>query len=247
MVIAFCNFKGGVGKTTSVACIGATLAQKGYKTLLIDLDAQANLTSSLTTKEPERTIYEAMSDGEKLPIVEISKNFYLTPSDIDLATADLDFAGRQRREYIIEKLIRPIKKDFDFILLDCPPSLGLLTQNGLTAADKYLIPLTPEALPFKGLEMLLSAIQSIKDCELNPNLELLGILMTRIGRKKLNKEVEEFIRNKYTTSVFSTKIRENVSLAEAPLSGDSIITYAPDSNGAKDYDQVTVELLSRIK
>ena len=244
-IIAIANHKGGVGKTTSAANIGAALARKGKRTLLIDLDAQQNLTFFFLKDEVEVSIYDALTGKAALPIIQIKENLYLTPSSIDLARAELDLSARIAREGILKNLLQPIAQDYDFILLDCPPSLGIVTYNALVAANALYITLTAEALPYKGLTMLEDVVGEIQ--ALNRELSISGVFITRYNNRNLNNIVVEQIRERYGSKVFSTKIRENIALAEAPLEGEDIFTYAPDSNGAKDYDSLAEEILSRWK
>ena len=157
-IIAIANHKGGVGKTTSVASIGAILANKGYKTLLIDLDAQANLTGSFLKAEPEETIYNALRGETELPTITIKPNLSIVASCLDMAGVELDLSSRISREYILHKLLKPIAGKYDYILLDCPPSLGLVTINALVAAKELFIPLTAEALPSRGLAKLTNIV-----------------------------------------------------------------------------------------
>lgn len=243
-VIAIANHKGGVGKTTSVANIGAALARKGKRVLLIDLDAQQNLTFSFLRDEAETSVYDALRGETPLPIVHVKDNLDLTPSSIDLARAELDLSARIAREGILKGLLADIEESYDFILLDCPPSLGVITYNALVAADVLLITLTAEALPYKGLTMLEEVVAEIKK-SINKTLEIGGVFVTRYNNRNLNSIVAEQIGQRYGSKVFRTKIRENIALAEAPLSGMDIFEYSPESNGAKDYQALTEEILSR--
>ena len=244
-IIAVANHKGGVGKTTSVANIGAALARRGKRTLLIDLDAQQNLTFFFLKDEEsiEVSVYDALTGNAALPVLQVRENLYLTPSSIDLARAELDLSGRIAREFILQKLLQPIAKDYDFILLDCPPSLGVVTYNALVACTDLYITLTAEALPYKGLTMLEEVVEELKG--LNSGLSISGVFITRYNNRSLNNMVVEQIRERYGSKVFSTKIRENIAVAEAPLEGLDIFAYAPESNGAKDYESLTEEILSR--
>ncbi len=244
-IIAIANHKGGVGKSTSVASIGSYLAAKGKRTLVVDLDAQSNLTSSLIKGETEgATIYEALKGAAPLPTIKVAENLFLVPSSLDLAGVELELASAMAREYILKELIGREATRYDYILIDCPPSLGLLTINALVAADYLIVPLTAEALPFKGLRMLEDVLAMVRG-RLNPSISLSGILITRYNSRKLNRMVEEELRERYGSVVFNSKVRENISLAEAPLSSTPISDYAPESNGAKDYEAVTDEIVSR--
>lgn len=246
--IAIANHKGGVAKTTSVAFIGENLARMGRKVLLIDLDAQANLTSFFISDEEEyENIYEALTGrSAALPIRKIRENLFLVPSSLELARAEVDLSSRIARERILLSLLEPISGDFDYILLDCPPSLGIITTNALVAATDVYIPLTAEALPLKGLKMLEEIVEEIQR-SINRDLSISGVIITRYNNRKLNKAVLDAIRAKYGDRVFPTKIRENIAVAEAPLYGGDLYEYAPDSNGAKDYYDLTIDIINREK
>ena len=242
--ISIVNHKGGVGKTTSVSSLGVALARMGKRVLLVDLDAQGNLTDTLTQTPGDRSIYDSLRTLETLPVVNIREGLDLCPSSIDLVSMDLELADKKEREYRLSRLLRGL--DYDFILLDCPPSLGLLTINALTASTKVIIPLTPEALPAKGLGTLLDIIERTRET-LNPGLSLGGILITRYNRRKINRLVEETLRETFGDSVFKTKIRENVDISESPLQGMDIYSYSPNSIGAKDYESLALEVVSKLE
>ena len=236
LTIAIGNQKGGVGKTTSTACIGAALALRGKRVLLIDLDAQQNLTFTLTQNEdPETNIYDTLVKDQPLPLV---------PASLDLARAEIDMATMMAREGILKSCLDEQKEKYDYILMDCSPSLGIVTTNALVAADKLYIPLTAEALPLKGLTMLDDIVREVKR-RVNPTLELGGVFFTRFNNRKLNKEVISMVEKRYGEKVFQTKIRENIAIAEMPLSGQTIFEYDPKSNGAADYRILTDEIISR--
>lgn len=243
-IIAIANHKGGVGKTTSVASIGAALAQRGKRTLLVDLDAQANLTTSLLGEEPEQTIYNALTSKEPLPILEVKENLSIVPSSLDMAGVELEISSRMSREYLLKDLIEPIASTYDYILLDCAPSLGIITLNALVAATELYIPLTAEALPSRGLTKLIDILQNVQK-RLNPDIALSGVIITRYEKSKLSQMVEEALRANYGKAVFNTRIRKNVAIAEAPLYGKDVLTYSPDSNGSKDYRELTEEIIQR--
>lgn len=243
-IISIVNHKGGVGKTTSVSSLGVALARMGKRVLLVDLDAQGNLTDTLTKTPGDRSIYDSLRTLETLPVVNIREGLDLCPSSIDLVSMDLELADKKEREYRLSRLLQGL--DYEYILLDCPPSLGLLTINALTASTKVIIPLTPEALPAKGLGTLLDIIERTKET-LNPGLSLGGILITRYNRRKINRLVEETLRETFGDSVFKTKIRENVDISESPLQGMDIYSYSPNSIGAKDYESLSLEVVSKLE
>ena len=243
-IISIVNHKGGVGKTTSVSSLGVALARMGKRVLLVDLDAQGNLTDTLTQTPGDRSIYDSLRTLETLPVVKIREGLDLCPSSIDLVSMDLELADKREREFRLSQLLQGL--DYEYILLDCPPSLGLLTINALTASTKVIIPLTPEALPAKGLGTLLDIIERTKET-LNPGLSLGGILITRYNRRKINRLVEETLRETFGDSVFKTKIRENVDISESPLQGTDIYSYSPNSIGAKDYESLAMEVVSKLE
>lgn len=243
--IAIANNKGGVGKSTTTCNLGAALALNGKKVLLVDLDPQANLTASLLNVDEmpiEMSIYDALTGKEQIPLATITDNLDLIPADIALAGAEIDLVRRRAREFVLKKLLTPIIDKYDYILLDCSPSLGLVTINALTMADSVLIPLTGEALPMRGLAMLDNYISDVV-ADLNPNLKVDGVIVTRFNNRKLNTSVLSAIRERYGDKVFNSRIRENIAIAEAPLAHCSIFDYAPDSNGATDYMALAKEIL----
>lgn len=246
-VIAIANHKGGVGKTTSVASIGLGLSLKGYKVLLLDLDAQANLTSFFLqeTEEERATIYDSFIAGKPLPVSEVGKNLYLVPSGLEMARAEGDLNGKIARERLLNLLLEPVKDEYDYILIDCPPSLGIVTTNAFVASTDIYVPLTAEALPLKGMRMLEEYIGAIR--VIRKDLRITGVFITRYNNRNLNNVVDSQIKKAYEGVVFETKVRENISLAEVPLCGGNIFEYAPTSNGANDYRSLTEEIIARNK
>jgi chromosome partitioning protein len=245
-IIAFANHKGGVSKTTSVANIGAILSQSGKKVLLIDLDAQANLTDYFLQERPEETVYNSLVDEAPLPVVQIRKGLSLVPSSLEMVGIETKIADNIDRAELLQILLEPIREQYDYVLIDCPPSLGLVTLNALIAATDLYICVTAEAIPVRGLKMLTDALERVKKRK-NPNIELSGIIITRWGGRKLNTIIEESLRKKFAKVVFTTRIRENISIAEAPTFYQDIVTYAPTSHGAEDYKALTKEILKRTK
>ena len=243
-IIAIANHKGGVGKTTSVGSIGSILASMGKRTLLVDLDAQANLTASFLTEDPDQTIYNALKGEIALPVIQIRENLSLVASTLDMAGVELDLSSRISREYILRKLLKPAAEQYDYVLLDCPPSLGLVTINALVAARELFIPLTAEALPSRGLAKLTNILQMVRE-NLNEDITLSGVIITRWESTNLSKMVEAQLRQTFGDTIYKTKIRKNVAIAEAPLYAKDVVSYAPDSNGAKDYTALTEEILAQ--
>lgn len=244
-IIAIANHKGGVAKTTTTANLGAALNLAGFRVLVVDLDAQCNLTASLCNEliDDEATIYGALKSVSALPVRQIKEGFDLCPASLNLSGIDQELADDLERNFRLTDCLSKTK-EYDYILLDCPPSLGLLTVNALIAASEVYITLTAEGLPTMGLSKLSDMIKTIQR-RLNPNLSLSGIIITMYKNRKLNKNVEESLRAKFGDIVFDTKIRENVALAEAPLSVSDIFVYAPESNGAKDYSSLAEEVIKR--
>jgi len=244
-VISISNHKGGVGKTTSAINIGAGLNKLKKKVLLIDLDPQANLSQSLGVIEPERTIYGAIRGEYSLQPIEILKGLDLIPSTLDLSGAEIEMSGEAGREYILKELIDPIRDSYDFIIIDSPPSLGLLTINSFTASDEILIPLQAQYLALQGLTKLIEVVDKIKR-RLNKELKVGGVFITQYdSRKVLNRDVAETIKAHFKDEVFKTKIRDNIALAEAPANGLDIFRYNPKSYGAEDYLSLSKEIIKK--
>lgn len=248
-IIAMINQKGGVGKTTSVVNIGAGLAGLKQKVLLVDLDPQAHLTYSLGVKadELEVTVHELLKGDSTFEetLIEAS-SMKMIPASIDLASAEIEFSTEVGREAFLRNVLEKVS-GFDFILLDCPPNLGLLTLNALTAAKEVFVPLQAEYLSIKGLNKLMSMIEKVQS-RINPALEVTGIIATLYDQRlKLHREVFENLGEFFGDKLFKTFIRRNVALAEASSFGQSIYEYAPNSNGAEDYRALCKEILKRGK
>lgn len=246
-IIAIANHKGGVGKTTSSLNIGAGLTQgkSGKRVLLIDLDPQSNLTQSLAINETEKNSYGALKGFYPLSPVAITPKLHVIPSTLDLSGAEIELSAEAGREYLLKELIRPIKNKYDYILIDCPPSLGLLTVNALAAADEVYIPLQTQFLAIQGLAKLLEIVEKINK-RLNKKLKVGGIILTQFDqRKTLDRDVVTSIEDRFSAKVFKTRIRTNVSLAEAPSVGKDIFSYQPKSPGAEDYLNLCTEIIER--
>jgi chromosome partitioning protein len=246
-LISVANHKGGVGKTTSAINIGAGLNKLGKKVLLIDLDPQANLSQSLGFINQERNIYGAIRGESSLDPMEVIEGLDIIPSTLDLSGAEIELSGEAGREYILKELIEPLRSSYDYIFIDTPPSLGLLTINSFTASDEVFIPLQAQYLALQGLTKLIEIIDKIK-ARLNKGLKVGGVLITQYDKRKiLNRDVVATIQTHFKEAVFRTVIRDNVSLAEAPTQGADIFRYSPKSYGAEDYLSLCKEILKRHK
>lgn len=243
-IIAIVNQKGGTGKTTTTVNLGCALAKKGKKVLLVDLDAQGNLSYSLGILEIEKSIGQVILGEEDFGEILISKEGVdIAPAEIDLADVEINIAGELARESILKKILANAE-GYDYILIDCPPSLSLLTINALNAASRVIVPLQMEVLSLQGLDQIISTINQIKEV-LNNELEIMGLLPVMVdSRRKLSREIFEHIEENYDFKIFDSRIRTNVRASEAPSFGESLISYAPTSNGAKDYMAFAEEILS---
>jgi chromosome partitioning protein len=248
--IACANQKGGVGKTTTVINLGTYLALGGLRVLIVDVDPQGNATSGLGIDRSslEGTLYDALTDS--IPLAEVIiptgvERLSLVPSSISMAGAEVELAASDRRERRLARLVAGIADDYDYILLDCPPSLGLLTVNALTAADTVLIPLQCEFYALEGLTQLIATVNLVRD-NLNPDLEIKGVVLTMAdGRTNLSADVSAEARRHLGPVVFDTVVPRNVRLSEAPSFGLPIALYRPDSKGAEAYAALAIELRGR--
>ncbi|MCK4375755.1 MAG: ParA family protein [Candidatus Brocadiae bacterium] len=251
-VIAIANQKGGVGKTTTAVNVSACLAEAGKETLLIDIDPQANATSGLGVdpNEVDLTIYEALIEEISIEDALISTSvdgLDLIPSHIRLTGAELELVAMIGREKKLQQALEPVREEYEFILVDCPPSLGLLTLNTLTAADSVIIPIQCEYYALEGLGKLLNTIRLVQK-HLNPNLDIEGVLLTMFdSRLNLSKQVAEEALRFFNDKVYDTKIMRNVRLGEALSFGLPIILYDILSTGAENYISLTKEIVARGK
>lgn len=245
--------KGGSGKTTTAINLAAALRDLQYQVLLIDLDPQANLTQALgIQEEPTRSIYHLLkeaSTGQESNIEELidpDRMLDIVPASLELANAELELVSIFGRENLLARLLQPLKKKYDYIFIDCPPALAMLTVNALVASDYVLMPLQAEFLPLNGVNSFMRSIDKLRT-GLNLKIETLGVILTKYDKRKImNRDVLQQLEENYEDLVFKTRIRSNIALAKAQEKGLDIFTYKQNSNGAKDYAALATEFLGKI-
>ncbi|VYU66293.1 AAA family ATPase [Clostridium tertium] len=245
------NQKGGVGKTTTNINLSAYLAMEGYKVLTIDIDPQGNTTSGLglDKRNLEMSMYDVITSDASLKDIiiksELIQNLYIAPSTMELAGAEVEIIGKENREVILSNKLKEIENDYDFIFIDCPPSLGVLTINALTSVQSVLIPIQCEFYALEGVGQLINTVKLVKQ-SLNKDLEIEGIVMTMYDyRTNLSNEVYEEVKNFFDDKVYKTTISRNIRLAEAPSFGLPIMLYDEKCKGAEAYKALTKEFLKR--
>ena len=249
-IIAVINQKGGVGKTTTAVNLAACLAYKGKKVLVVDSDPQGNATSGLGVSKDtiEYSLYDCLADSTKTKdaiIKTACRGLSIIPSLPELSAAEIELASEEKREFCVKEALKDVRDGFDFVIIDSPPALGMLTINIMTAADSILIPIQCEYYALEGLSQLVNSVKSIKK-SLNPDLEIEGICATMYdSRTNLSQQVLDEVKKHFPDKVFSSPIPRNVRLAEAPSFGKPIIDYDPKAQGAKAYQEFTKEFLAR--
>lgn len=244
-ILAVTNQKGGVGKTTSTANIGAGLARAGHRVVLVDLDPQANLTHGLGLTDPEHNVYGALLHEYRLKAYPLQENLALVAGAPALSGFEKVKGDELDREFLLKDLLEPIQQRCDYILLDCPPALGLITLNAYACATALYIPLEAQLYATDGLDKVMEMVSRVQR-RVNPDLTVGGIFFTRFdSRKVLRRETAETIRDKYPGLVLHQTIRETIALGEAPHLGQDIFSYAPTSAGAADYAALVQEILTR--
>lgn len=242
-VIALCNHKGGVAKTTSTINLGAAISNLGKRVLLIDSDPQANLSQSLGLEDENCSISEVFAQKiNELPIKKLSDKLSLVPASLDLSAVEPSLYSNINSYFILKSHIDKVKDNYDYILIDCPPSLGILTQNALIASHEVLIVVQAQFLALKGLDTIYNLVQSVRD-KLNEKISVLGMLLTQTNHTRISKDIAQTLRATFKEKVFNTTIRQNVAISEASASRKDIFSYSPESFGAIDYMNLAKEIL----
>jgi len=243
MIISILNHKGGTGKTTTTLNLGKALHLLNKSVLMIDLDAQANLSQSLGIEEADETIAETFSSKiNSLPIKAVESKFDLVPASLELSAIEPGMYANINSYFILKTKLEKLEQSYDYTLIDCPPSLGIFTQNALIASDAVIITVQAQYLALRGLDTVQSLIRNVKE-RLNDKIKILGLVLTQTNHTRLNKDISNSLREVFKEKVFATSIRQNVALAEASANRKTIFDYSPESFGAIDYMNLAKEII----
>jgi chromosome partitioning protein len=245
-VLAVVNHKGGVGKTTTTINLGKGLVNLGQSVLLIDMDSQGNLSQSLGVHNPEQQLFQALTQGTSMPVLRLKENYHLVPSDLELSRAEAELIKTPSGVLRFRNVLAPLLPQYDYVLIDCPPSLNIFTYSALVASTAALVVLEPEASAVKGMYNLLELIQDIKE-SFNPRLGIEGIVMAQVSQQLvLHRELMTQVRDDLKGQpFFKTEIRQNIALAESQYVGQDIFDYKPSSTGAIDYQALADEVVAK--
>jgi chromosome partitioning protein len=246
-VISIVNHKGGVGKTTTSINLGKALVKLGFKVLLVDMDSQGNLSQSLGIDNPEKQVVNALLKNEDLPVVTIGENYHLSPSDLELAYADLELVQAVGGVNQLKNKLNPLRESYDYILIDCPPALNIFTNSALVASNGCLVTLQPEVSAMKGVNNLFERISQVRE-RINPELVVEGIVLTMVDKRlKVHRDMIEYVNQSLNNfKIYNTQIRINVALKESQISQINIFDYDSNSNGAADYLNLAKEFCSNV-
>lgn len=249
-VICFANNKGGVGKTTTAVAIGQAWARMGSKVLFVDLDSQANLTtmvSPLSLEDHKTTIRDAFLDPKKLNVEQVAENQYLIPSELSLSNFDRDTASYTGREYLLMDLLKPLRRKYDYIVIDCPPALGLITYNALIAADHLVMVATPDGLAYQGMVMVANLYADVRSSErLNPDIKLSGVIITKYERNKLSDMYVKKVKDELGEVFLEPLVTKATKVAQAGSFNQSIFDYVPTGKVTKQYLELAKRLQARL-
>jgi chromosome partitioning protein len=241
-IISLVNHKGGVGKTTTTLNLGKALSLCGKRVLLIDIDPQANLSISVNIREPKQSIYHSLCEDKKLIIQNIAPQLDLVPADLKLSEAEAKLISGVGGYFKLKKALAPVAQNYDFVLIDCPPSLGILTMNAIIASSEVLIIVQSQFLSVEGLDTILTLLKDLGE-NLQLNWKITGMLLTQTNRTVVSKDITSGLRDTYAEKVLQTTIRQNVALVESSGMRQDIFTYASHSTGAEDYMNLAKEIL----